>query len=88
VGWVVFFAFGHEVVYGIGYGFAAELAQRLGFIIELLKERKGIQVDQAIIDELLSLSSSKVYRLDIEAPKRGEISRKWRIINNAGTLEI
>jgi len=64
------------------------LAQRLGFIMELLRERKKIQVEQIILDELLSLTSPKVYPLDIKAPKQGEISRKWRIINNAGSLEI
>lgn len=64
------------------------LAQRLGFIIELLRERKKIQVEQKILDELLSLTGSKVYPLDVKAPKQGEISRKWRIINNAGFLEI
>jgi predicted transcriptional regulator of viral defense system len=64
------------------------LAQRLGFIIELLRDRKKIQVKQTIVDELLSLTGSKVYPLDIKAPRRGEISRKWRIINNTGPLEI
>lgn len=64
------------------------LAQRIGFIIDLLRERKKIQVEQKILDELLSLTSSKVYPLDVKASKQGEISRKWRIINNAGFLEI
>jgi predicted transcriptional regulator of viral defense system len=64
------------------------LAQRMGFIIELLMERKKIQVQQEILNELLSLSSSKVYSLDVKSPIQGEISRKWRIINNAGLFEI
>ena len=64
------------------------LAQRLGFIIELLRERKKIPVEQTIFDELLSLTSSKVYPLDVKAQKQGETSRKWRITNNAGPLEV
>ncbi len=64
------------------------LAQRIGFIIDFLRERKKIQIDQTILNDLLALSSSKVYRLDIDGPMQGEISRKWGIINNAGFLEI
>jgi len=64
------------------------LAQRLGFITELLRDRKKIKIEQKILDELISLISSKVYPLENKAPKQGEISKKWRIINNAGSLEI
>ncbi len=64
------------------------LAQRVGFIIELLIERKKIKVDQKVLDELLSLASSKIYQLNIKAPKQGKLSRKWGIINNAGLLEL
>jgi predicted transcriptional regulator of viral defense system len=64
------------------------LAQRIGFIIELLTERKKIQVDQRLLDDLSSLTSSKIYPLDVKAPREGKISKKWGIINNAGLLEI
>jgi hypothetical protein len=45
-------------------------------------------VDQKVLDELLSLASSKIYQLNIKAPKQGKLSRKWGIINNAGLLEL
>ena len=64
------------------------LAQRIGFIIELLTEHKKIQMDQRLLDDLSSLTSSKIYPLDVKAPKQGKISKKWGIINNAGQLEI
>lgn len=64
------------------------LAQRMGLIIELLFERRKIQVDQKILDDLQSLTSSKTYPLDLKAPREGKISEKWGIINNAGHLEI
>jgi predicted transcriptional regulator of viral defense system len=64
------------------------VAQRLGFIIEYLKERRKIRVEPEILEDLLQLTGSKIYPLDIKASKKGEISRKWRIINNAGYLEV
>ncbi len=64
------------------------LAQRMGFIIELLQKRNKMQIEEKLLDELLPLTGSKVYPLDIKAPKQGEISRKWRILNNAGFLEL
>jgi predicted transcriptional regulator of viral defense system len=64
------------------------LAQRMGFIIELLAERKKIQVDQELINDLTLLTGSKIYPLDLKAPKEGKLSKKWGIINNAGQLEI
>jgi predicted transcriptional regulator of viral defense system len=64
------------------------VAQRLGFIIEYLKERRKIRVEPEILEDLLQLTGSKIYPLDIKASKKGETSRKWKIINNAGYLEI
>lgn len=64
------------------------LAQRMGFIIEFLRDRKKIQVEKKILDALLALASSKVYSLDIKVPKQGGLSKKWGIINNAGFLEV
>jgi predicted transcriptional regulator of viral defense system len=64
------------------------VAQRLGFIIEYLEERRKIRVEPRFLDDLLQLISSKIYPLDIKAPNKGELSKKWRIINNAGYLEM
>jgi predicted transcriptional regulator of viral defense system len=64
------------------------VAQRLGFIIEYLKERRKIRVESEILDDLLQLTGSKIYPLDIKASKKGEISKKWKILNNAGYLEV
>ncbi len=64
------------------------VAQRLGFIIEYLEDKKKIRAEPGILDELLRLAGSKVYPLDVKASKKGEVSRKWRIINNAGYLEV
>ena len=64
------------------------VAQRLGFIIEYLEERKKIRVDQGILDDLQHLVSSKIYSFDVKALRKGEISKKWKILNNAGYLEV
>jgi predicted transcriptional regulator of viral defense system len=64
------------------------VAQRLGFIIEYLEERRKVRVEPKILDDLLQLTGSKIYPLDVKASKKGEISRKWKMINNAGYLEI
>jgi predicted transcriptional regulator of viral defense system len=64
------------------------VAQRLGFIIEYIKERKKTPVEPKILDDLLQLTSSKIYPLDAKASKEGETSKKWKIINNAGYIEI
>jgi predicted transcriptional regulator of viral defense system len=60
------------------------VAQRLGFILEYLKERKRIQVDSEVLDDLLQLIGSKIYPLDVKASRVGDVSRKWKILNNAG----
>ena len=64
------------------------VAQRLGFIIEYIEEKKKIQVEPEILEELLHLTGSKIYPLDVKSSKKGEISKKWNINNNAGYLEI
>lgn len=64
------------------------VAQRLGFIIELLEERKEIRVEPGILEELQQLVGSRVYPLDVKSSKQGKVSRKWKVINNAGYLEI
>jgi predicted transcriptional regulator of viral defense system len=64
------------------------VAQRLGFVMEYLQARKKMQVEPDILNDLLSLVGSKVYSLDVKSSKKGEISKKWKIINNAGYLEI
>jgi predicted transcriptional regulator of viral defense system len=64
------------------------VAQRLGFIIEYNAERKNIQVSPQIVNELMELVGSKIYPLDVKSSKKGEISKKWKINNNAGFLEV
>jgi predicted transcriptional regulator of viral defense system len=64
------------------------VAQRLGFIMEYLEERGKIRVEPEILESLHQLSGSKVYLLDMKASKKGEVSKKWRIINNAGYIEV
>jgi len=64
------------------------VAQRLGFIIEHIEEKKKIQVEPEILEDLLHLTGSKIYSLDVKSSKKGEISKKWSINNNAGFLEI
>lgn len=64
------------------------LAQRLGLIIEHLERYIKVQVDPEIIEELLRLAGSRIYPLDIKAPRKGKLSKKWKIIDNAGFLEI
>ena len=50
------------------------VAQRLGFIIEYIEEKKKIQVEPEILEELLHLIGSKIYPLDVKSSKKGEIS--------------
>ena len=64
------------------------VAQRLGFIIEYIEEKKKIQVEPEILEELQQLIGSKIYPFDVKSSRKGEISKKWKIINNAGYLEI
>ena len=64
------------------------VAQRLGFIIEYIEEKKKIQVEPEILEELQHLIGSKIYLLDVKSSKKGEISKKWNINNNTGYLEI
>lgn len=64
------------------------VAQRLGFILEYLEERKRLRVDSEVFDDLLQLVGSKVYPLDVKASRVGNISRKWKILNNTGYLEV
>jgi predicted transcriptional regulator of viral defense system len=64
------------------------VAQRLGFLIEHLKEKGRIKVEPRIIDELLHLTGTKIYPLDVKASKKGETSRKWKILNNTGIFEF
>lgn len=64
------------------------VAQRLGFIIDFLEERRKIRVEPEPLDDLQSLTGSKIYPLDIRAPRKGKISGKWKVINNAGYIEV
>jgi predicted transcriptional regulator of viral defense system len=64
------------------------VAQRLGFIIEYIEEKKKIQVEPEILEELQHLIGSKIYPLDVRSSKKGEISKKWNMNNNTGYLEI
>lgn len=64
------------------------VAQRLGFIIEYIEEKKKIQVEPQILEELQHLIGSKIYPLDVKSSKKGEISKKWSLNNNTGYLEI
>lgn len=64
------------------------VAQRLGFIIEYVQEKQKAHVAPGILEELLHLTGSKIYPLDVKSLKKGEISKKWKINNNSGHLEI
>lgn len=64
------------------------VAQRLGFILNYLEEREKIQIDPELLKDLQQLSGSKVYFLDTQASKKGELSKKWKINNNAGYIEL
>ena len=64
------------------------VAQRFGFIIEYIEEKKKIQVEPEILEELRHLIGSKIYPLDVKSSRKGEISKKWKINNNTGYLEI
>lgn len=64
------------------------VAQRLGFIMEYVQARKKMQVEPDILNELRGLVGFKIYPLDVKSSKKGEISKKWKIINNAGYLEV
>lgn len=64
------------------------LGQRLGFVIEYLEKSRKIQVKPKTLDDLLQLTGSRVYPLDIKASIEGKVSRKWKIINNAGLFEV
>jgi predicted transcriptional regulator of viral defense system len=64
------------------------VAQRLGFIIEYVQKKQKMRVEPEILEELLRLTGSKIYPLDVKSSKKGEISKKWKIINNAGYLEV
>jgi predicted transcriptional regulator of viral defense system len=64
------------------------VAQRLGFIIEYIEEKKKIQVGSEILEELQHLIGSKIYPLDVKSSWKGEVSKKWNINNNSGYLEI
>ena len=64
------------------------VAQRLGFIVEYVQEKKKMQVESDIFNDLLSLAGSKIFPLDVKSSKKGEISKKWKIINNAGYVEV
>jgi predicted transcriptional regulator of viral defense system len=64
------------------------IAQRLGFIIEYVQENQKVHVEPEILEELLLLTGSKIYPLDFKSSKKGEISKKWKINNNSGYLEI
>jgi len=63
--------------------------QRMGVIIELITEKNAaIQVPPEVITELTTMVGSKIYPLDVKGSKKGQISKKWKINNNAGYLEI
>ncbi|MCW4018967.1 MAG: hypothetical protein NWF00_09870 [Candidatus Bathyarchaeota archaeon] len=64
------------------------VAQRLGFILEYVQEKRKVRVEPEIIEDLLRLTGSKIYPLDVKSSKGGEIAKKWKIINNAGYLEV
>ena len=64
------------------------VAQRLGFIMEYVQEKQKVHVEPEILEELLHLIGSKIYPLDTKSSKKGEMSKKWKINNNSGYLEI
>lgn len=59
------------------------VAQRLGFLLERLEMIGEIQLSPMVLDKLWLLVGSSTYPLDIKAPKKGKISKKWKIIENA-----
>lgn len=64
------------------------VTQRVGFLIEYVAEKNNIYVPSQNIKELTALVGSKIYPLDVKASKKGKISKKWKINNNTGYLEI
>jgi len=59
------------------------LAQRLGFLLEQLFETSKGQVDPKILGSLERLAGPFTYPLDASATKKGKVSERWRIIENA-----
>lgn len=62
------------------------LAQRLGFVLDRLIKTKGIRVEPKVLNDLECLTGSFIYPLDIRAPKKGRVSKRWKIIENASLL--
>jgi predicted transcriptional regulator of viral defense system len=52
------------------------VAQRLGFIIGYIEEKRKIQMEPEILEELKHLIGSKIYLLDVKSSKKGGISKK------------
>jgi len=59
------------------------LAQRLGFLLEQLFETSKGQVEPKILRSLERLAGPFTYPLDTSATKKGKVSERWRIIENA-----
>ena len=64
------------------------IAQRIGFMLEYIEAKKAIHAPPDIIKELARIVGPKIYPLDVKASKNGEISKKWKIRNNTGYIEI
>ncbi len=57
------------------------LNQRMGFLLENLKNM-GYEIRNDFINELWKLRSNYTYSLDPFSPKKGRISKKWKIVEN------
>jgi len=64
------------------------VAQRLGFIMEYIAEKKENTSRARNAQGQKYLTGLKIFPLDIKSSRKGEIAKKWKIIINLGYLEI
>ena len=61
----------------------------LGFIIEYIEEKKKIQVEPEIFEGIATFNRIKNLSFGCQIFQgKGKISKKWKINNNTGYLEI
>jgi len=58
------------------------LAQRLGFLLERLEMIGEISLVPTVLDKLQLSVGSSIYPLDIRIPRKGKVSKKWKVIEN------
>jgi len=62
------------------------LIQRCGFILERLNS-EGFAIDSKLLNKLASFRFKYVYPLDYTQSKRGETSKRWKIIENINLMD-